>query len=80
MGIGRALLEDGIEIGLSEGFTQIALVADAEMPHLINLYSSIGFIPADHRNVFGTDFLRMIYTVKPLQPGCGEQAVPLCSR
>ena len=63
MGIGRALLEDGIKIGLSEGFTQIALVADAEMPHLIKIYQSIGFVPADHRNVFGTDFLRMIYTV-----------------
>ena len=63
-----------------ENITQSALVADAEMPHLINLYSSIGFIPADHRNVFGTDFLRMIYTVKPLQPGCEEQAVPLCLR
>ncbi|MBO4475640.1 MAG: GNAT family N-acetyltransferase, partial [Bacteroidales bacterium] len=63
MGIGRALLEDGIKIGLSEGFTQIALVADAEMPRLINLYASIGFVPADHRNVFGTDFLRMLYTV-----------------
>ena len=63
MGIGRALLEDGIKIGLSEGFTQIALVADAGMPRLINLYASIGFVPADHRNVFGTDFLRMLYTV-----------------
>ena len=63
MGIGRALLEDGIKIGLSQGFTQIALVADAGMPHLINLYASIGFVPADHRHVFGTDFLRMIYTV-----------------
>ena len=63
MGIGRALLEDGIKIGLSKGFTQIALVADAGMPHLIKIYQSIGFVPADHRNVFGTDFLRMIYTV-----------------
>ena len=33
------------------------------MPHLINLYFSIGFVPADHRHAFGTDFLRMIYTV-----------------
>lgn len=63
LGIGRALLEDGIKIGLSKGFTQIALVADAGMPHLIKIYQSIGFVPADHRNVFGTDFLRMIYTV-----------------
>ena len=63
MGIGRALLEDGIKIGLSKGFKQIALVADAEMPHLIKIYQSIGFAPADHRSVFGTDFLRMLYTV-----------------
>lgn len=35
----------------------------AGMPHLIKIYQSIGFIPTDHRNVFGTDFLRMIYTV-----------------
>lgn len=35
----------------------------AGMSHLINLYASIGFVPADHRNVFGTDFLRMVYTV-----------------
>lgn len=35
----------------------------AGMPHLIKIYQSIGFVPADHRNVFGTDFLRMIYTV-----------------
>lgn len=63
LGIGRALLEDRIKIGLSKGFTQIALVADAGMPHLIIIYQSIGFVPADHRNVFGTDFLRMIYTV-----------------
>ena len=63
MGIGRALLEDSIKIGLSQGFIQITLVADAEMPHLINLYFSIGFVPADHRHAFGTDFLRMIYTV-----------------
>ena len=38
-------------------------LADAEMSHLIKIYQSIGFVPADHRNVFGTDFLRMIYTV-----------------
>ena len=64
MGIGRALLEDGIQIGLSKGFKQIALVADARMPHLICIYESMGFEPADHRHAFGTEFLRMIYTVK----------------
>lgn len=64
MGIGHALLEDGIRIGLSEGYTRIALVADAGMPHLIGLYQSIGFVPADHRHVFGTDFLRMVYSAR----------------
>ena len=63
LGIGRALLADGIKIGLSEGFTRIALVVDPGMPRLISLYESLGFIPADHRHAFGTDFLRMIYTV-----------------
>lgn len=61
-GIGRALLEDGIEKGLRLGFKKVTLVADAGYPHLIKLYESIGFVPTDHRHVFGTDFLRMVYT------------------
>ena len=61
-GIGRALLEDGIRIGLSQGYNRIALVADSDYPHLIRLYASIGFVPADHRHAFGTDFQRMIYS------------------
>lgn len=61
-GIGRALLEDAVKIGINQGFTQIALVADAGMPHLVSLYASLGFVPADHRHAFGTDFLRMLYT------------------
>jgi len=64
LGIGRALLEDAIQIGLSQGYTRIALVADAEMPNLIGLYSSMGFVPADHRHAFGVDFLRMVYSAK----------------
>ena len=28
----------------------------------IRIYESMGFVPADHRNSFGTDFLRMIYS------------------
>jgi len=39
------------------------LVADSEYDHLIRLYESIGFVPAEHRHAFGTDFLRMIYSV-----------------
>lgn len=62
-GIGRALLEDGIKIGISQGFNKIALVADSEYDHLIRLYESIGFVPAEHRHAFGTDFMRMIYSV-----------------
>ena len=61
-GIGSALLQDGIAKGISLGYKQIALVADAEMPHLIGLYTSLGFIPADHRHAYGADFQRMICT------------------
>ncbi|MBR1705347.1 MAG: GNAT family N-acetyltransferase [Bacteroidales bacterium] len=62
-GIGRTLLKDGIDKGIALGYKQIALVADSDMPHLVSLYSSIGFIPADHRQTFGVDFQRMIYSV-----------------
>lgn len=62
-GIGRALLQDGIAKGISLGYRQIALVADAEMPHLVRLYESLGFVPAEHRHAFGVDFMRMIYSV-----------------
>ena len=61
LGLGRALVEDGIKIGLSEGFTRIALVADAGMPRLVSLYESMGFVPAEHRHAFGIDFQRMVY-------------------
>lgn len=50
--------------GESLGYDRIALVADSEMPHLVRLYESIGFVPADHRHAFGVDFQRMIYEVK----------------
>lgn len=63
-GIGRALLDDGIRKGSTLGYRQIALLADAEMPHLVCLYQSLGFVPADHRRAFGVDFQRMIYTLR----------------
>lgn len=63
LGIGKALLKDGVKIGLSEGFDKIALAADSECPHLIRMYKGLGFVPADHRHAFGTDFTRMIYSV-----------------
>ncbi len=62
-GIGKALLEDGIIKGASQGFKRISIIAETEYPHLIRYYESLGFVPADHRNVFGTDFQRLIYTL-----------------
>jgi len=61
-GIGRALLEDGIQKGLALGYDRITLVADHDMPHLIRLYEMAGFKLADRRHAFGVDFQRMIYT------------------
>lgn len=63
MGIGKALLEDGIRKGLSQGFNRVALVADPEYPHLVRLYKSLGFAPDGTRHAFGTDFLRMVWRV-----------------
>ena len=68
MGIGRSLLEDGIRKGECLGYRQIALVADAGMPHLIRLYQSIGFVPADRRHAFGVDFQRMVICHSPSRP------------
>ena len=62
-GIGSALLRDGIEKGVAAGYRTISLVADSDMPHLIRLYESIGFRKAEHRRMFGVDFLRMILTI-----------------
>lgn len=62
-GVARALLLDGIAQGQALGYTRIALVADAEYPHLLRLYASLGFHPAEHRHAFGVDFQRMIFTV-----------------
>ena len=62
-GIGKALLLDAIRKGERLGYDRIALVADSGMPHLVRLYESIGFVPADHRHAFGVDFQRMIYEV-----------------
>ena len=61
-GIGRALLKDGIRKGIDLGFPQVALVADAQMPHLVRLYESIGFRRAGLRLAFGVEFQRMVYT------------------
>ena len=60
MGIGKALLQDGIRKGFSQGFNRVALVADPEYPHLVRLYKSLGFVPEGTRHAFGTDFLRMV--------------------
>ena len=66
-GVGSALLQDGIRIGQGLGFSRIALVADSGMPHLIRMYKSLGFVPEEVRNVFGVDFLRMVYTCKVIE-------------
>ena len=60
-GIGRALLEDGIRLGMSQDFDLITLVVDSDMPDLVRLYESVGFRSHDHRRIFGVDFLRMAY-------------------
>ena len=62
-GIGSVLMKDAIDKGIALGYKQIALVVDAGMPELISLYESLGFEAAEHRQIFGVDFLRMIYTV-----------------
>ncbi|MBR1574795.1 MAG: hypothetical protein IJ652_08135 [Bacteroidales bacterium] len=41
--------------------SEITLVADHDMPHLIRLYESIGFRKADIRHIFGVAFQRMVY-------------------
>ena len=61
-GIGRALLKDGIRKGIALGYSQITLVADSGMPHLIRLYESVGFVPAGHRHAYGVDFQRMVFS------------------
>ncbi len=60
-GLGRALIKDGIRLGLEKGFSQIALVADTAFPHLPGIYATMGFVPDGHRNLFGDDYLRMVY-------------------
>ena len=59
---------NGIRKGESLGYNRIALVADSDMPHLVRLYESIGFVPADHRQAFGVDFQRMIFTTGAVHP------------
>ena len=59
-GIGTALLRDGIKKGAEAGYRSISLVADSDMPRLIHLYESVGFRRAEHRRMYGVDFLRMV--------------------
>lgn len=63
-GIGRALMRDGIQKGISLGYDRITLVVDSDMPELAALYETVGFRPAEHRRAFGVDFLRMVYIVR----------------
>ena len=63
MGVARALIADGIERGIALGYSRIALVADAAMPHLQHYYQRMGFEPKEQRRAFDTDFVRMVYCV-----------------
>lgn len=63
-GIGQAMIRDSMQIGISQGFTRIALVADSQMPRLVSLYGSLGFVREEIRHAFGTDFQRMVHNVK----------------
>lgn len=60
-GIGRALMQDSIQHGISLGYHKITLLVDSEIPHLINLYSSIGFTLDGYCHAFGVDFQKMMY-------------------
>ncbi len=63
-GIGQAMIRNSMQIGISQGFTRIALVADSQMPRLVSLYGSLGFVCEEIRHAFGTDFQRMVHNVK----------------
>ena len=60
-GIGRALMQDSIQRGISLGYNKITLLVDPEMPSLISLYSSIGFTLDGCCHAFGVDFRKMVY-------------------
>ena len=64
-GIGRAMLGDGILKGIALGYNRITLVADSEMPHLIRLYESVGFLPAGRCHAFGVEFQKMVFRTLP---------------
>lgn len=62
-GIGRALMEDGIQKGISLGYKKVTLLVDDQYPLLIKLYESIGFKIESQRKVLGVNFLRMVYSI-----------------
>ena len=59
------MLEDGIRKGIALGYNRITLVADSEMPHLIRLYESVGFLPAGRCHAFGVEFQKMVFRTLP---------------
>ena len=61
-GIGRALIQDAIQRGIGLGYTKITLLVDPEIPHLISLYSSIGFTISGQCHAFDVDFRKMVYS------------------
>ena len=62
-GIGLSLIRDGISLGRALGYRRIVIAADSDFPHLVRLYESAGFTPADHRHAFGVDYQRMMLEV-----------------
>ncbi len=59
-GIGTALLRHGIEIARSQGLLPI-LACDPENKNAYRLYCSLGFKTEGTLNIFGQEYLRMVW-------------------
>lgn len=59
-GIGTALLRHGIETAKSKGLLPI-LACDPENENAYRLYSSLGFQAEGKLNIFGQEYLRMVW-------------------
>lgn len=58
-GIGKILLQDGIDIALSKGFKRITLIADSEADKLREYYSTLGFKEEEKILFFKEHYTRM---------------------
>lgn len=63
-GIAKALLRDGIAQGTGK---RVTLYVDPDHPWVVNLYRSVGFLPAGEAVIFNQTFKKMAVD-KPLQP------------